>query len=135
MMKWIKWYNQTFPTYSTEQNPHGCCDGYMWDSAVDNCIGIFTYIHSYSFFWWWFHSYSFIWWFNILNTWQLIVEHFVKFSTNWSLFIVECRPGFSGPGCFITCPHPLYGKDCQDICKCSQTEYCDFMSGCLESKY
>lgn len=25
---------------STEQNPHGCCDGYMWDSAVGNCISM-----------------------------------------------------------------------------------------------
>lgn len=28
--------------YSNEQNPHGCCDGYMWDSAVDNCVGMLT---------------------------------------------------------------------------------------------
>lgn len=24
---------------STAQNPYGCCDGYIWDSAVDNCAG------------------------------------------------------------------------------------------------
>lgn len=47
-----RWWNESngiikyFPTYSTEQNPQGCCDGYMWDSDVDNCVGIFTYIHS-----------------------------------------------------------------------------------------
>nr|XP_034331943.1 uncharacterized protein LOC117691026 [Crassostrea gigas] len=69
---------------STEQNPHGCCDGYKWDSAVDNCV--------------------------------------------------ECSPGYSGPGCFITCPYPLYGENCQNICNCSSTEYCDFMFGCLEKQ-
>lgn len=26
--------------YSTEQNPNGCCDGYMWNSAVGNCVGM-----------------------------------------------------------------------------------------------
>lgn len=30
--------------YSTEQNPQGCCDGYMWDSHVDNCVGMYSTI-------------------------------------------------------------------------------------------
>lgn len=42
-----------FLMYSTDQNPHGCCDGYLWDSVVDNCVGMYsvlTYpVHFYSF--------------------------------------------------------------------------------------
>lgn len=31
-----------FLMYSTAQNPHGCCDGYLWDSADDNCVGMYS---------------------------------------------------------------------------------------------
>lgn len=34
--------NNPFPFFSTEKNPNGCCDGYMWDSIVDNCVGMFS---------------------------------------------------------------------------------------------
>lgn len=50
-------------------------------------------------------------------------------------FLSECNPGYSGPGCVISCPFPLYGENCQNICKCSATKYCNFIYGCLESKY
>lgn len=50
------------------------------------------------------------------------------------MVITECNPGYTDTGCSIKCPYPLYGKDCQQICQCS-TEYCYFVSGCLNSKY
>lgn len=50
-------------------------------------------------------------------------------------FFSECSLGYSGPGCFIDCPYPLYGENCQNLCNCSTTEYCNFMLGCLKSKY
>lgn len=39
------WFNfDDIYFYRTEQNPHGCCDGYMWDSVVDNCVGMYSAI-------------------------------------------------------------------------------------------
>lgn len=30
--------------HSTMQNPHGCCDGYKWESGVNNCVGMYSAI-------------------------------------------------------------------------------------------
>lgn len=118
-----------FLMYSTDQNPHGCCDGYLWDSVVDNCVGMYsvlTYpVHFYSFL-------IMVCLKDLLGTLRLNVY----WTRNWSVFFFsECSPGYSGPGCIIACPYPLYGKNCQNKCTCSTTEYCNFMSGCLKGKY
>lgn len=67
---------------------------------------------------------------SIHGNWNKYIEHVIG-----ECFFSECSPGYSGPGCFIACPYPLYGENCQNICNCSATESCNFMFGCLESKY
>uniref|UniRef100_K1Q4F8 Uncharacterized protein n=1 Tax=Magallana gigas TaxID=29159 RepID=K1Q4F8_MAGGI len=42
---------------------------------------------------------------------------------------VECISGYTGIGCTLTCRYPLYGKNCQQVCKCSRME-CNFEFGC-----
>lgn len=49
-------------------------------------------------------------------------------------FITECNPGFTGIECVLVCPYPLYGYDCQQICKCFKLN-CDIASGCRNSMY
>lgn len=51
------------------------------------------------------------------------------------MVVIECSPGYTGIGCFVKCPSPLYGKHCQKMCMCSTMEYCDFVFGCLQGKY
>lgn len=48
--------------------------------------------------------------------------------------ITECIHGYTGTECSITCPYPLFGKDCQSVCNCSIPE-CDFVSGCHNGMY
>lgn len=55
-------------------------------------------------------------------------------TSNSSMIVTECRAGYTGVGCYITCPYPLYGEYCQEVCSCSLMEFCDFVSGCLKSK-
>lgn len=50
-------------------------------------------------------------------------------------FFSECNPGYTSVDCTMKCPFPLYGENCQNICSCSPVELCDFVSGCLKSKY
>lgn len=50
-----------------------------------------------------------------------------------SIFFPDCSPGYTGIECTLQCPYPLFGKDCQKLCKCLETE-CSFVSGCLKSK-
>lgn len=50
-------------------------------------------------------------------------------------FFSECSPGYTGVGCTIKCSFPLYGENCLKVCLCSPVELCDFMFGCLKSKY
>lgn len=58
-----------------------------------------------------------------------------KCTSNSGIFFVECNPGYTGVGCSIKCSHPLFGENCQRVCTCSPVEICDFVSGCLKSKY
>lgn len=51
------------------------------------------------------------------------------------MVVTECSPGYTGTGCSIKCPKPLFGENCQKICNCSALEFCDFIFGCLKSKY
>lgn len=46
----------------------------------------------------------------------------------------ECSPGFTGTECSLRCRYPLFGQNCQQICKCFITE-CDIASGCVSGKY
>lgn len=59
----------------------------------------------------------------------------LRFTSNSKNVVTECSPGYSGIGCSITCPPPLFGEHCQNICDCSSIEYCDFILGCLKSKF
>lgn len=42
-----------------------------------------------------------------------------------------CKEGFYtvGPFC-MKCPYPLFGLECQDICKCDN-ETCSHVNGCI----
>lgn len=40
-----------------------------------------------------------------------------------------CEVGYTGPNCHIECPFPMYGKDCQSMCNCSDN-VCDHIRGC-----
>lgn len=51
------------------------------------------------------------------------------------MVFTECLPGYTGVGCTIKCSPPLFGEYCQNICMCSPEEFCDFVYGCLKSKY
>lgn len=51
------------------------------------------------------------------------------------MHFTECSPGYSGVGCSIKCFYPLFGENCQKVCSCSPVEFCDYMHGCLKSKY
>lgn len=59
----------------------------------------------------------------------------ILYTFNSCIVVLECSPGYTGPECSTKCPVPLYGNNCQKICTCSPMEFCDFVSGCLRSKY
>ena len=44
-------------------------------------------------------------------------------------YFVECKPGFIGSNCAISCPYPSYGEQCQGICDCDKNN-CDVSTGC-----
>lgn len=58
-----------------------------------------------------------------------------KCTRNSNIVVTECSPGYTGVGCNITCYNLLYGDNCQRVCTCSPEEFCDFMYGCLKSKF
>lgn len=57
----------------------------------------------------------------------------IEYTGNIILFIlyfnVECKPGYTGLNCIITCPYPTYGDRCQGYCDCSKDK-CDVSTGC-----
>ncbi|XP_034335682.2 multiple epidermal growth factor-like domains protein 10 isoform X2 [Magallana gigas] len=44
---------------------------------------------------------------------------------------VECDVGFYNTTCSSPCPYPTYGRDCQNICNCTQN-MCNIVQGCLK---
>ncbi|XP_052677389.1 multiple epidermal growth factor-like domains protein 10 [Crassostrea angulata] len=45
----------------------------------------------------------------------------------------RCKPGFYRINCNKTCPYPLFGYGCQQMCNCSN-EVCDFTIGCSKDE-
>uniref|UniRef100_K1Q8N5 Multiple epidermal growth factor-like domains 6 n=1 Tax=Magallana gigas TaxID=29159 RepID=K1Q8N5_MAGGI len=43
----------------------------------------------------------------------------------------ECNPGYAGENCSLTCESGYFGLQCNELCRCSQDEYCDPARGCL----
>lgn len=43
-----------------------------------------------------------------------------------------CEVGYKGVDCETECPFPSYGRECQLICACEETD-CDFVNGCRRS--
>lgn len=62
-----------------------------------------------------------------------IVRYASKIKTTLCFTISECSPGYTGIGCTLRCPYPLFGQICKEVCKCSKIE-CSFVSGCLNGK-
>ena len=62
-----------------------------------------------------------------------IVRCASKIKTTLCFTISECSPGYTGIGCTLRCPYPLFGQICKEVCKCSKME-CSFVSGCLNGK-
>lgn len=113
---------------STQQNIHGCCDGYMWDSVGNDCVSMFFSINEYD-------IYNF---FKINNNMdqENIISFWKKlYTSNSGTVFAECSPGFTGVGCSIKCSYPLFGENCLRICSCSPVEFCDFIFGCLKRKF
>lgn len=63
------------------------------------------------------------------------LTYWKKCTNNSNIVVTECSPGYTGVGCSIRCSHPLFGDNCQKICMCSPEEFCDFIYGCLKSKF
>lgn len=66
--------------YSTVQNPHGCCDGYMWDSAVGNCVGMVSTLNIL------FYCYKWLW--NVLVVIYIVTndENMGYWTNHWKVF-------------------------------------------------
>ncbi|XP_062603517.1 uncharacterized protein LOC134265298 [Saccostrea cucullata] len=48
---------------------------------------------------------------------------------------VECRPGFRGFDCNLTCPLNHYGPGCRTQCNCNNvSEYCHHICGCISNR-
>lgn len=106
---------------STQQNIHGCCDGYKWDSVDNDCVSMFF-----------FQSTNMI--FISILFYKLVKKTWLYTSNSGTVF-AECSPGFTGVGCSIKCFYPLFGENCLRICSCSPVEFCDFIFGCLKRKF
>ncbi|XP_062590247.1 uncharacterized protein LOC134251842 [Saccostrea cucullata] len=46
---------------------------------------------------------------------------------------VECRSGFFGDNCSLTCPKNHYGPRCKFECNCDKSEYCHRVCGCVSN--
>ena len=50
-------------------------------------------------------------------------------SNRQHFFSSECPLGYRGSECFHKCTFPLYGQNCDNICRCTDAQ-CDFQFGC-----
>lgn len=67
----------------------------------------------------------------------VLLKYHIKFVFVHVIFTchsIDCIPGYFGFHCNLTCRQPNYGQNCQSECRCTEKEYCNYISGCEPSK-